>query len=139
MVSVANVVCAMCFGQRYDHEDQELLNVVNLSNEFGEITASGNPADFLSILRYLPNPALKIFKDVTKKSYAFVQKMVKEHYRTFEKVQAGERQVGSEEQVGSRIRRSEITGAGWCLPALRGLYLGVLKPVAKGTPSMAWK
>lgn len=139
VVSVANVVCAMCFGQRYDHEDQELLNVVNLSNEFGEITASGNPADFFSILRYLPNPALKIFKDVTKKSYAFVQKMVKEHYRTFEKVQAGERQVGSEEQVGSGIRRSEITGAGWCLPALRGLYLGVLKPVAKGTPSMAWK
>lgn len=85
VVSVANVLCAMCFGQRYDHEDQELLNVVNLRNEFGEITASGNPADFLSILRYLPNPALKIFKDVTKKSYAFVQKMVKEHYRTFEK------------------------------------------------------
>lgn len=85
VVSVANVICAMCFGQRYNHDDQELLSIVNLSNEFGEVAASGNPADFLPILRYLPNSALSIFKDVNKKFYIFMQKMVKEHYKTFEK------------------------------------------------------
>ncbi|XP_011380383.1 cytochrome P450 1A1-like [Pteropus vampyrus] len=85
VVSVANVICAMCFGQRYDHEDQELLSIVNLNNEFGEIAASGNPADFFPILRYLPNRALKIFKDTNKKLDIFIQKMIKEHYKTFEK------------------------------------------------------
>lgn len=85
VVSVANVICAMCFGQRYDHDDQELLSIVNLSNEFGEIAGSGSPADFLPILRYLPNRALDTFKDLNKKFFIFMQKMVKEHYKTFEK------------------------------------------------------
>ncbi|XP_066198831.1 cytochrome P450 1A1 isoform X1 [Saccopteryx leptura] len=85
VVSVANVICAMCFGRRYNHDDQELLSIVNLSNEFGEVAASGHPADFLPILRYLPNPALKAFKDMNEKIYIFMQKMVKEHYKTFEK------------------------------------------------------
>uniref|UniRef100_A0A8C7B022 Cytochrome P450 1A n=1 Tax=Neovison vison TaxID=452646 RepID=A0A8C7B022_NEOVI len=85
VVSVANVICAMCFGKRYDHDDQELLSLVNLSNEFGEAVASGSPMDFFPILRYLPNPTLDSFKDLNKKFYNFMQKLVKEHYRTFEK------------------------------------------------------
>uniref|UniRef100_A0A2K6F0Z4 Cytochrome P450 1A n=1 Tax=Propithecus coquereli TaxID=379532 RepID=A0A2K6F0Z4_PROCO len=85
VVSVANVICAICFGRRYDHDDQELLSLVNLNNEFGEMVASGNPADFIPILRYLPNRALDAFKDLNKKFYIFMQKMVKEHYKTFEK------------------------------------------------------
>uniref|UniRef100_A0A667G7X4 Cytochrome P450 1A n=1 Tax=Lynx canadensis TaxID=61383 RepID=A0A667G7X4_LYNCA len=85
VVSVANVICAMCFGRRYDHDDQELLSLVNLSNEFGDGTASGNPVDFFPILRYLPNPALDLFKDVNEKFSIFMHKMVKEHYKTFEK------------------------------------------------------
>lgn len=86
VVSVANVICAICFGRRYDHNDQEFLSLVNLSNEFGEITASGNPSDFIPVLRYLPNTALDLFKDLNRRFYVFVQKIVKEHYKTFEKV-----------------------------------------------------
>ncbi|KAF6351063.1 cytochrome P450 family 1 subfamily A member 1 [Rhinolophus ferrumequinum] len=56
-VSVANVICAICFGQRYDHDDQELLSIVNLD----------------------------AFKDLNEKFFIFTQKMVKEHYKTFEK------------------------------------------------------
>uniref|UniRef100_F7DQC8 Cytochrome P450 1A n=1 Tax=Ornithorhynchus anatinus TaxID=9258 RepID=F7DQC8_ORNAN len=87
MVSVANVICAMCFGKRYDHNDQELLSVVSLSDKFGEFAASGNPADFIPILRYLPNHALRNFKDLNQKMVAFLQKMLMEHYRTYEKNQ----------------------------------------------------
>ncbi|XP_071070395.1 cytochrome P450 1A1 isoform X2 [Dasypus novemcinctus] len=85
VVSVANVICAMCFGQRYDHDHQELLSMINLSNEFGEMAASGNPIDFIPILQYLPNSALKAFKDLNERFSTFLQKMVKEHYKTFEK------------------------------------------------------
>uniref|UniRef100_A0A8D0UWT2 Cytochrome P450 1A n=4 Tax=Sus scrofa TaxID=9823 RepID=A0A8D0UWT2_PIG len=85
LVSVANVICAICFGQRYDHDNPELLSLINLSNEFGEVTAAGNPADFIPILRYLPNTSLDLFKDLNQKFYIFMQKMVREHYKIFEK------------------------------------------------------
>ena len=93
VVSVANVICAICFGRRYDHNDKEFLSLIDLNNEFGEITASGNPADFIPVLRYLPNTALDLFKDLNRRFHVFVQKIVTEHYKTFEKVYTRERQV----------------------------------------------
>ncbi|XP_006866546.1 PREDICTED: cytochrome P450 1A1-like [Chrysochloris asiatica] len=85
VVSVANVISAICFGRRYDHDHQELLSLINLNNEFGDVVASGNPIDFIPILRYLPNSTLDTFKDLNEKLYNFMQKLVKEHYKTFEK------------------------------------------------------
>ncbi|KAM4748961.1 cytochrome P450 1A1 [Rhinophrynus dorsalis] len=85
VVSVANVICGMCFGKRYNHDDDELLNVVNLTDEFGAATASGNPADFIPILQYLPNRTMKRFVDINKRFMAFMQKNVTEHYKSFDK------------------------------------------------------
>ncbi|NXN26064.1 CP1A5 protein, partial [Nycticryphes semicollaris] len=84
VVSVANVICAICFGKRYDHNDQELLSLVNLSNEFGEAAAAGNPADFIPVLRYLPSRSMSVFKDFNKRFLHFLQKIVKEHYETYD-------------------------------------------------------
>uniref|UniRef100_A0A671Y0W8 Cytochrome P450 1A n=1 Tax=Sparus aurata TaxID=8175 RepID=A0A671Y0W8_SPAAU len=85
VVSVANVICGMCFGRRYDHNNQELLNLVNLSDEFGQVVASGNPADFIPILQYLPSTSMKKFVSINDRFNAFVQKIVSEHYTTFDK------------------------------------------------------
>ncbi|XP_069898980.1 cytochrome P450 1A1-like isoform X2 [Dipodomys merriami] len=85
VISVANVICAICFGRRYDHDDELLLSLVNLNNEFGEVLASGHPVDFIPILRYLPSRALRVFKEQNKKFYVFMQTLVQEHYRTFQK------------------------------------------------------
>ncbi|XP_061451237.1 cytochrome P450 1A5-like [Rhineura floridana] len=85
VVSVANVICAMCFGKRYSHEDQELLSIVNLNKEFGEAAASGNPADFIPVLQYLPSCTMKAFKDLNRRFTTFVQKIVKDHYVSFDK------------------------------------------------------
>ncbi|NWI41803.1 CP1A4 protein, partial [Picathartes gymnocephalus] len=85
VVSVANVICAMCFGRRYEHEDQELLSLVNLSNEFGEVAGGGHPADFIPLLRYLPSRTLELFKDINSRFNAFVQRIVREHYSSFDK------------------------------------------------------
>lgn len=86
VVSVANVICAMCFGKRYSHDDQELLSLVNLNNEFGDAAASGNPADFIPVLQYLPSRSMKAFKDLNQRFGAFMKKIVKDHYMTFDKV-----------------------------------------------------
>ncbi|XP_009866757.1 PREDICTED: cytochrome P450 1A5-like [Apaloderma vittatum] len=85
VVSVANVICAICFGKRYDHNDQELLNIVNLSHEFADVAAAGNPADFIPVLRYLPSRAMKLFIAFNKRFLHFLQKIVKEHYETYDK------------------------------------------------------
>ncbi|NWS86191.1 CP1A4 protein, partial [Toxostoma redivivum] len=85
VVSVANVICAMCFGKRYEHEDQELLNLVDLGDEFGEVAAGGHPADFIPVLRYLPSRTMAVFKDINRRFNAFVQKIVQEHYSSFDK------------------------------------------------------
>ncbi|XP_009328366.1 PREDICTED: cytochrome P450 1A5-like [Pygoscelis adeliae] len=85
VVSVANVICAMCFGKRYDHNDQELLNIVNVSDQFGDVVAAGNPADFIPVLQYLPSRTMSLFKDFNKRFLHFLQKIVKEHYETYDK------------------------------------------------------
>ncbi|KAM5291737.1 cytochrome P450 1A1-like [Ctenodactylus gundi] len=85
VVSVANVICAICFGQRYDHDNQELLSLVDLNNEFGEVASSGYPVDFFPVLRYLPSSTISAFKELNDKFLVFMEKMVKEHYKTFEK------------------------------------------------------
>ncbi|NXM25308.1 CP1A4 protein, partial [Oxyruncus cristatus] len=85
VVSVANVICAMCFGKRYEHNDQELLSFVNLGNEFGDVAGAGNPADFIPLLQYLPSRTMELFKDINRRFDAFVQKIVQEHYTSFDK------------------------------------------------------
>lgn len=86
VVSVANVICGMCFGRRYDHNDQELLSLVNLSDEFVQVVSIGNPADFIPILRFLPSATMKKFLDINDRFSTFVQRIVGEHYATYDKV-----------------------------------------------------
>ncbi|XP_053811024.1 cytochrome P450 1A5-like [Vidua chalybeata] len=84
VVSVANVICAMCFGKRYEHEDRELLRLVNSAEEFTDVAAAGNPADFIPVLRYLPSRSMKLFIDFNRYLVSFLQRRVKEHYETYD-------------------------------------------------------
>ncbi|XP_061562950.1 cytochrome P450 1A1 [Cololabis saira] len=85
VVSVANVICGMCFGRRYDHHDQELVGLVNLTEDFVRVTGSGNPADFIPALQYLPSKSMKKFVELNNRFSSFVQKIVTEHYATYDK------------------------------------------------------
>lgn len=88
VVSVANVICGMCFGRRYSHDDHELLSLVNLSDEFNQVVGSGNPADFIPLLRLLPSSTMKKFLGINRRFNVFIKKLVKEHYDTYNKVGA---------------------------------------------------
>ncbi|XP_006126335.2 cytochrome P450 1A5-like isoform X1 [Pelodiscus sinensis] len=85
VVSVANVICAMCFGKRYSDEDQELLNIVNVTHEFTEVASSGNLADFIPVLQCLPSRTMKKFIEFNRRFLRLLQDMVKEHDVSFEK------------------------------------------------------
>ncbi|ETE57402.1 Cytochrome protein, partial [Ophiophagus hannah] len=63
-IAVANVVLAMCFGRRYDYDDEELLDIVINSEQFVESTASGSLATYIPVLQYLPNSKDHI-RDIT--------------------------------------------------------------------------
>lgn len=86
VVSVANIICGMCFGRRYDYDNQELVGLVTISSEFGEVVNNGNPADFIPALRFLPSKAMKKFLALNIQFTNFIQKLVREHYTTFDKV-----------------------------------------------------
>ncbi|OXB55485.1 hypothetical protein ASZ78_016456 [Callipepla squamata] len=85
VVSVANVICAMCFGKRYDHNNKELLSVVNVAEQFGDATAVGNPSDFIPLLRYLPSRNMELFLDFNKRLMNLLKTAVEEHYETYDK------------------------------------------------------
>ncbi|XP_011227900.2 cytochrome P450 1A2 [Ailuropoda melanoleuca] len=84
LLSVANVIGAMCFGQHFPQSSEEMLTLVKHSNDFVEIASSGNPVDFFPILQYMPSPALQRFKAFNQKLVRFLQKIVQEHYRDFD-------------------------------------------------------
>ncbi|XP_052617551.1 cytochrome P450 1A2 [Peromyscus californicus insignis] len=83
--SVVNVIGAMCFGENFPRKSEEMLSIVKSSSDFVENVSSGNAVDFFPILRYLPNPALKRFKNFNDKFVLFLQKTVQEHYQDFNK------------------------------------------------------
>ncbi|XP_026633019.1 cytochrome P450 1A2-like [Microtus ochrogaster] len=83
--SVTNVIGAMCFGKNFPRKSEEMLSIVKSSEDFVENVSSGNAVDFFPILRYLPNPALKKFKNFNDKFVLFLQKTVQEHYQDFSK------------------------------------------------------
>uniref|UniRef100_A0A8C7E441 Cytochrome P450 1A n=1 Tax=Naja naja TaxID=35670 RepID=A0A8C7E441_NAJNA len=73
VISVVNVICAMCFGRRYDHEDQELLKIVDINNDFGMVAP-------LEIHR-----SMEAFKDLNRRFNVLMKKLVEEHYEGFDK------------------------------------------------------
>ncbi|KAL4623169.1 cytochrome P450 1A1-like [Arapaima gigas] len=85
VTSVANVVCALCFGKRYDCNDKEFLNIVQINNEVLKIFAAGNLADFFPIFRYLPSPSLRKLVQYIRRMNAFLEQNIQEHLNTFDK------------------------------------------------------
>uniref|UniRef100_A0A3B1IJJ6 Cytochrome P450 1A n=1 Tax=Astyanax mexicanus TaxID=7994 RepID=A0A3B1IJJ6_ASTMX len=84
-ISVANVACALCFGKRYSHNDEQFLTIVNINNEVLKIFASGNLADFFPVFRYLPSPSLRKVVQYIHRMNCFMEDHIKEHLLSFDK------------------------------------------------------
>nr|XP_060618179.1 cytochrome P450 1A4-like [Anolis sagrei ordinatus]XP_060618180.1 cytochrome P450 1A4-like [Anolis sagrei ordinatus] len=83
--TAANVVCALCFGKRYNHNDKEFLGVIKLNDDFVKASSAFNPADFIPCLRYLPLPAAKVARTFYRKLNDFVSACVEHHCTTYDK------------------------------------------------------
>ncbi|XP_026198757.1 cytochrome P450 1A1 [Anabas testudineus] len=85
VTSVANVVCALCFGKRYDYDDKEFLTIVHINNEVLRIFAAGNLADFFPVFRYFPSPSLRKMVQHIRRMNGFMENSIEEHMNTFDK------------------------------------------------------
>uniref|UniRef100_A0A8I3RZY7 Cytochrome P450 1A n=1 Tax=Canis lupus familiaris TaxID=9615 RepID=A0A8I3RZY7_CANLF len=84
LLSVANVIGAMCFGHHFSQRSEEMLPLLMSSSDFVETVSNGNPVDFFPILQYMPNSALQRFKNFNQMFVQSLQKIVQEHYQDFD-------------------------------------------------------
>ncbi|XP_061896539.1 cytochrome P450 1B1-like [Entelurus aequoreus] len=86
-VAAANVICALCFGKRYGHDDAEFRALLQRVHKFGETVGAGSLVDVMPWLQSFPNPVrsvFKNFKNINKEFFGFVQNKVEEHRNTFD-------------------------------------------------------
>ncbi|XP_040267674.1 cytochrome P450 1B1-like [Bufo bufo] len=85
-VAIANVICALCFGKRYSHEDDEFKALVGRNDKFGQTVGAGSLVDLLPWLQAFPNPVRRLyqsFKDLNLEFFDFVKDKVSQHRETY--------------------------------------------------------
>ncbi|XP_061087332.1 cytochrome P450 1B1-like [Conger conger] len=85
-VAAANVICALCFGKRYGHDDLEFKTLLSKVDKFGETVGAGSLVDVMPWLQSFPNPVRSIyqnFKELNKEYFAFVKDKVIQHRETY--------------------------------------------------------
>ncbi|XP_033182162.1 cytochrome P450 1B1-like [Anabas testudineus] len=86
-VAAANVICALCFGKRYGHDDVEFRALLQKTDQFGQTVGAGSLVDVMPWLQFFPNPIRSVFKNfkaLNKEFFGFVQNKVEEHRETFD-------------------------------------------------------
>ncbi|MEE6475014.1 hypothetical protein FKM82_010576 [Ascaphus truei] len=84
-VAVANVMCAVCFGQRYSHGDLEFQALLSNNDQFSKTVGAGSLVDVMPWLQRFPNPVRTVFsnfKQVNKDFYSFVHNKFLQHRST---------------------------------------------------------
>nr|XP_061824701.1 cytochrome P450 1B1-like [Nerophis lumbriciformis] len=85
-VAAANVLCALCFGRRYGHDDLEFRTMLTRLAKFGETVGAGSLVDVMPWLQSFPNPVRSIyenFKSLNEEFFAYVTDKVIEHRESF--------------------------------------------------------
>lgn len=81
------MICALCFGKCYGHDDVEFRALLHKANQFGQTVGAGSLVDVMPWLQYFPNPVRSVFKNfehLNNEFFKFVQDKVKQHRETFD-------------------------------------------------------
>ncbi|XP_063297439.1 cytochrome P450 1B1 [Pelobates fuscus] len=85
VVAVANVMSAVCFGQRYSHGDLEFQSLLSNNDKFSKTVGAGSLVDVMPWLQYFPNPVRNVFRtfqQVNHEFYSFVYSKFLQHRHT---------------------------------------------------------
>ncbi|XP_078407104.1 cytochrome P450 2U1 isoform X1 [Cetorhinus maximus] len=84
--AVSNIICSMCFGKRFDYEDEEFRTMLSLIVR-GMKLASNSPAMLINIiplLQYLPFGPFKEVAQTVKDVTAFLKNIIAQHRKTMD-------------------------------------------------------
>lgn len=87
VVSTANVMSAVCFGNRYSYQDQEFRDVVGRNEQFTRTVGAGSVVDVMPWLQVFPNPVRTTFEDfkrLNRDFSRFIRDKVLQHRRTLQ-------------------------------------------------------
>uniref|UniRef100_A0A8C4QUV9 Cytochrome P450 1A n=1 Tax=Eptatretus burgeri TaxID=7764 RepID=A0A8C4QUV9_EPTBU len=80
-VTAGNVISAILFGRRFEHDDKEFQSILAVGEEFAKAASTENLADFIPILQYVPNVRLRKFKELMDTYNLILERNVEEHYK----------------------------------------------------------
>ncbi|XP_019638020.1 PREDICTED: cytochrome P450 1A1-like [Branchiostoma belcheri] len=83
--AVANVVCALCFGKRYEHGNEDFRKLLQNTEKFRKAIGAGNPVDFMPWLRFFPNKNATLFKEAMDSSLQLFDKHINFHLQTYDR------------------------------------------------------
>uniref|UniRef100_H3BBB2 Cytochrome P450, family 1, subfamily C, polypeptide 1 n=2 Tax=Latimeria chalumnae TaxID=7897 RepID=H3BBB2_LATCH len=86
-VAAANVLCVLCFGKRYSHDDLEFKALLGRINRFGQAVGAGSLVDAMPWLQAFPNPVRSVyqnFKELNQEFFDFVKGKITQHRNTYD-------------------------------------------------------
>ncbi|XP_067895752.1 cytochrome P450 1C2 [Heterodontus francisci] len=87
VVATANVMCALCFGRRYSHDDLEFRKLLGRNDKFGQTVGAGSLVDAMPWLQAFPNPVRSVyqdFKQLNREFFEFVRDKIVQHRATYQ-------------------------------------------------------
>ncbi|XP_013391052.1 steroid 17-alpha-hydroxylase/17,20 lyase [Lingula anatina] len=82
-LGVYNIVCGMCFNQRYTFDDPEFKELENTSEQFVDIFGRGLPEDYFPFLKYIPSKASKDLRHAVQSYLNIIEKHWHQHNSTY--------------------------------------------------------
>ncbi|XP_078687369.1 cytochrome P450 2U1-like [Branchiostoma floridae x Branchiostoma belcheri] len=83
-VSVANVICSMVFGKRYDYDDVRFVELMHVVMTLVANISANQPVAVFPFLRFVPgvNSSYKILDELNKRVIAVLQEEIERHRET---------------------------------------------------------
>ena len=64
-LAILNVICAMVFSSRYDIEDPEFYDIIELNSKISRLFSTGQSLQLFPCLKYLPTKLMSEVKECT--------------------------------------------------------------------------
>ncbi|KAM6179937.1 cytochrome P450 1B1 isoform 1-T3 [Erethizon dorsatum] len=125
IVAVANVMSAVCFGCRYNHDDAEFLELLSHNEEFGRTVGAGSLVDVMPWLQLFPNPVRTTFREFQQLNRNFSNFVFDKFLRHRQSLRPGadprdmmdafilsaeKKAAGDSSEVGARLDMEKVPG-----------------------------
>ena len=81
-LAVMNVICALVFGSRYELDDPEFTNFMQITLTTASVVAAGSVVDLFPWLSFVPFKSIKALKETCQERDELVGRIYREHVKT---------------------------------------------------------